>query len=156
MDEFEVISKNKTDFVSGNRGSSLLLYQNQLYNKSNAPYYNCRNKECRISIRFDPSKSNDVEPRNPKQGHLEVCKCEVDCLWAIRQMKDEASSTNLNEDICTIYNDGITYLTILVSLSQVILNLGVHWISVVKKLNQNYRKLKMNYIYLATIFLQMK
>ena len=40
MDESEVISKYKTEFVSVNRGSSLLLYQNQLYNKSNVEIKN--------------------------------------------------------------------------------------------------------------------
>jgi hypothetical protein len=85
----------------------MLLYQKQLYNKHNTPYYKCLNKDCRLFIRLDPI-SNQADP---KHGHLELSKCEVDCLIAISKMKVETSSTRLNDDICSIYNGRITYLT---------------------------------------------
>jgi hypothetical protein len=61
-----------------------------------------------VQIRLDPISS---EVEHPKHGHLEVSKCEVDCLLAISKMKVEGSSTRLNDDLCSIYNDSITYLT---------------------------------------------
>ena len=85
--------------------------KNNLYNKHNTPYYKCRNKDCRLFFRFDLI-SNEVDPKHPKHGHLEVSKCEVDCLLDINKIKVEASSTRLNDDIFSIYNDSITYLIV--------------------------------------------
>ena len=95
-------------FVDGNRDSQMILYKNYLYQKHNS-YWRCRDhKTCSVLIKV---KNDKIEPEDPIHHHFEVTDCEVQCLIAIKTMKNDASAIRLNDDISVIYNDSITTLT---------------------------------------------